>query len=91
MKRICLYSLFSIISAFVAVVEAGKFENFIVNVEEITKIAKECEQTVEAQKEIIANLTNKIAQLEAKDEALNFTLTTMQGMVYRIFSYISDY
>ncbi len=78
------------------VVEASKFENFVVNVEEITKINSECKQTVEAQKETNANqtkeinamkeantiLTNKIAELEAKNRAMNLTLTTMQGILF---------
>ncbi len=96
-------------------VGTGKFENFVVNVEAITKINDECKETVDEQKDTInelnaalasnltvkmevleetnANQTTRIkfleetvqvlqkqnAELEAKNEALNLSLTAIQG------------
>ncbi len=82
----------------------GRFENFVVKVEQITKINEECKQTVEEQKETNANqireinamkeakaiLTNKIVELEAKNQAMNLTLTTMQGILFWLFFLLSS-
>ncbi len=77
------------------VIEAGKFENFIFNIEEITAINAECNKTVaeyketlQEQKEINSNLTNKIVELEAKNEGLKLALTTMQGKLHSNKSFV---
>ena len=46
------------------VVQASLIVNFIANYEELTKINDECEQTVQEQKQLNANLTKKMMGLE---------------------------
>ena len=132
MEALRFVALFAVLCG--VLVEAGKFENFVVNVEEITKIndeckdtVTECKETVDEQKDTInelkaalasnltgkievleetntnqtnriavleaadeeckqsvANLTDKMQTLEAKNEALNTTLTAIQGKVYHL-------
>ncbi len=98
MEAVSFVALFAVMWG--VFVEAGKFENFVVNVEEITKINAECKQTVDEQKDTIneckqsvANMTDKMqtmeaknVELEAKNEALNLTLTAIQGKVYHLVS-----
>ena len=86
--------LFALICA--VVVEAGKFENFIVNVEEITKTNRECKQTlteckqtVEEQKNTInelkaalaSNLTGKIDALEERNTNLTTKIEFLEETV----------
>ncbi len=89
MEVVGFVALFAVMCG--VLVEAGKLENFVVNVEKITKINDECKETVEKHAQVVANLTDKIqtleaknVELEAKNEALNSTLTAIQGKVYHL-------
>ncbi len=76
-----------------AVAQKGKIEEFVVDVQEITKTNAECKEIVKKHQETNANLTSSInilqetvkflkeknAALETKNDALNLTLATMQG------------
>ncbi len=101
MEVISFVALFAVLCS--VGVEAGKFENFVVNVEEITKINTECKQTVDEQKDTInelkvalasnltgkmevlektnANLTNKIAVLEAADEECKQSVANLTNKI----------
>ncbi len=56
-------SLFVILCSGV-VVQASLIVNFIANYEELTKLNNECKQTVREQKQLNANLTNKMVEVE---------------------------
>ena len=68
------FTITALFLSLVSVVEAGQFQTFIVNVEDITNTNKQCKQTVTEQKNMMANLTGTIENLKATIEVLNTTV-----------------
>ena len=68
-----------IIVCLVSVVKCGKFESFILNVEEITDINKQCKQTVIEQQQSVKNLTDEITELKAKNAEYEQTMAAINS------------
>ncbi len=79
-------------------VEAGKFENFVVNVEAITKINHECKETVDEQKDTInelkaalaSNLTGKIEVLEETNANQTKEINAMKEASAQVVANLTD-